>query len=297
MFQTVMIADDSMPMHALIKAQFCAEHLRFHSVYDGTAAVSLAGSLQPDLILLDLDMPKMDGFEACRRIKADPATAAIPVMFLSADSRAADKLLALSLGAFDYIEKPFKAERLRARLRSTLEAAAVSKEKKLIDPAARFWSRSYFDAQLREQFFLAQLGSRAITCVATAIDQIAFINGRYGTAIANQVVRKVASVLSDRGGSDATTCCLPARRFATILRRHDRFQASLLAEKLRSHLEQTLVLEGGLQLKLTCSFGVCDSLVATSMTLFARASEVLDRAADRGGNCVAIARAAARVLV
>jgi len=64
MFQTVMIADDSMPMHALIKAQLCAEHLRFHSVYDGTAAVSLAASLQPDLILLDLDMPKMDGFEA-----------------------------------------------------------------------------------------------------------------------------------------------------------------------------------------------------------------------------------------
>jgi diguanylate cyclase (GGDEF)-like protein len=294
MFETVMIADDSIPMHALIKAHFRADHLSFHSVYDGAAAVTLAASLQPDLILLDLDMPQMDGFEACRRMKGDPATAAIPVMFLSANSVAADKQKALLLGAFDYVAKPFKAEQLRARVHSTLQGVPNLKETTLLDPLTGLWNRSYFEVQLKRQFCLAQFRSQALACLVTAIDQIGVINVRYGSAVANQAVRQVAGVLSKHVGMDATLCGLPGRRFATLLRCQDRFEASLLAERLRGHLDQTLVLEDGLQLKVTCSFGVCDNLVATPTTLFARASEVLNRAADRGGNCVAVARAGAK---
>jgi diguanylate cyclase (GGDEF)-like protein len=291
MLQTVMIADDSMPLHALIKAQFSADHLSFHSVYDGAAAVSLAAALRPDLILLDIDMPDMDGFEACRRIKADPSTASIPLMFLSADSLPADKQKALALGAFDYIEKPFKPEQLRQRVRSTLKAVPVSSYKSLVDPLTGLWNRAYLDVQLKEQYVLSTLASQALACVLTEIDQLGTIGVRYGGIVANQVIRKVASVLSSNGGMYATTCHLANHRFATLLRQNDRFQAGHQAERLRGSLQQKLVLDGGVQLNVTCSFGVCDSLIASAMSLFERTEQVLDRAIDRGGNCVAVARA------
>ncbi len=290
MLQTVMIADDSLPLHALIKAQLFSDHLRFHSVYDGAAAVALAAELRPDLILLDIDMPDMDGFEACRRIKADPSTASIPLMFLSAESLPAEKQRALALGAFAYIQKPFKPGQLRDQVRSSLQAVPVSKEQDLVDPLTGLWNGDYFDVQLREQYVLAQLAGEPMSCVVTAIDQIGAINANSGTVIANQVVRKVATVLSSNGGMFATTCCLTNHRFATILRRSDRFAASRHAEKLRSQLEQQLILEGAAPVDVTCSFGICDNAVASAMLLFDRAVQVLNRATERGGNCISVAR-------
>jgi diguanylate cyclase (GGDEF)-like protein len=244
--------------------------------------------------LLDIDMPNMDGLEACRRIKADPATASIPLLFLSADSLAGDKQKALALGALDYLQKPFRPEQLRSRVRSTLQPVPLSGDKNLVDMLTGLWNKKYFDAELKEQFVLAQLASQPLACFVTEIDQLSLINFRYGTAVANQVIRRVAGVLSSNGGTYATTCCLATRRFATLLRHNNRFDASRQADKLRKVLAQKLVLAGNVEVKVTCSFGVCDNQIASAETLFSRADNVLDRAANRGGNCVAVARAPAK---
>jgi diguanylate cyclase (GGDEF)-like protein len=167
----------------------------------------------------------------------------------------------------------------------------ISKDRALVDPLTGLWNGAHFDVQLKEQFVLGKLASEPIACIITQIDQLGVINVRHGSVIANQVIRKVAGVLSSHGGMYATTCCLPNRRFATLLRRNDRFAASRHAENLRNHLEQKLILDGGVQVDVTCSFGVCDSLIASATTLFDRAETALDRAANRGGNCVAVARA------
>ena len=293
MLQTVMIADDSMPLHTLIRAQFHADHLSFHSVYDGAAAVSLAASLRPDLILLDIEMPNMDGYEACRRIKENPATASIPLLFLSANSFAADRERALKLGAFDYIKKPFRPDQLRSRVRSRLQALPVSTDGTLVDPLTGLWNQAYFAVQLTEQYAMTQLGSRSLACVLSEIDQLAVIHFRFGPAVANQVVRKVARLLSGGCQSDTTLCCLPNRRFASLIRNSDRFEAARRAEKTRILLQQKLVLQGGPEMSVTCSFGICDNLIASARALSDRAADVLDRAAKRGGNCVAVARAPA----
>jgi diguanylate cyclase (GGDEF)-like protein len=293
MLQTVMIADDSMPLHTLIRAQFRADRLSFHSVYDGEEAVSLAASLRPDLILMDIEMPNMDGFEACRRIKVNPVTASIPILFLSANSFAADRELAFDLGAFDYIKKPFRPERLRACVRSKLQAVPVSADGTLVDPLTGLWNHAYFEVQLTEQYALAQLGSRSLACILTEIDQLGVINFRFGPAVANQVVRKVARLLSGDCGGDTTLCCLPNHRFASLIRNSDRFGATRRAERMKNILQQKLVLEGAPEMNITCSFGICDNLIASAMALSDRAADVLDRAANRGGNCVAVARASA----
>ena len=95
---------------------------------NGETALTIAEKAKPDLILLDIMMPGIDGFEVCRRLKADPATAPIPVIFLSALDETADKVKGLQLGAVDYVSKPVQAEEVTARVNTHLTIHRLSRE-------------------------------------------------------------------------------------------------------------------------------------------------------------------------
>ena len=87
---------------------------------DGLSAISVAQAEQPDLILMDVMMPACDGYEACRRLKADPETAEIPVIMLTAKTQAAEQKTGHDAGAADYINKPFTPKDLVAQVREFL---------------------------------------------------------------------------------------------------------------------------------------------------------------------------------
>jgi sigma-B regulation protein RsbU (phosphoserine phosphatase) len=95
---------------------------------NGEAALNIVKKSRPDLILLDIMMPGIDGFEVCRRLKADPATQGIPVIFLSALDETADKVKGLQLGAVDYVSKPFQAEEVIARVNTHLTLHRLGRE-------------------------------------------------------------------------------------------------------------------------------------------------------------------------
>ena len=95
---------------------------------NGETALTIAQKTQPDLILLDIMMPGIDGFEVCRRLKADPVTSPIPVIFLSALDETADKVKGLQLGAVDYVSKPFQAEEVIARVNTHLTIHRLGRE-------------------------------------------------------------------------------------------------------------------------------------------------------------------------
>src|SRR4051812_28647070 len=118
--QRVLIIDDSDSIHALVRARLKDEPVELLNAADGTAGLELARAKMPDLILLDVDMPDPDGFEVCRRLKADAATRDIPVIFLTGASSTEQKLKGLELGAIDYIIKPFDPAELRARVKTSL---------------------------------------------------------------------------------------------------------------------------------------------------------------------------------
>ena len=95
---------------------------------NGETALAITRKTKPDLILLDIMMPGIDGFEVCRRLKADPATSPIPVIFLSALDETADKVKGLQLGAVDYVSKPFQAEEVIARVNTHLTIHRLNRE-------------------------------------------------------------------------------------------------------------------------------------------------------------------------
>lgn len=117
MMKRVMVVDDEPDIVELIRYNLSREGYEVITARNGREALEKASSL-PDLVILDLMMPVMDGLEACKRLKADPRTARIPVLFLTARSGEVDEVIGLEMGADDYIQKPITPRKLAARVKA-----------------------------------------------------------------------------------------------------------------------------------------------------------------------------------
>ena len=118
--QTVLVVDDAVENIDVIVG-LLKDHYRVKAAVNGVKALKIIESKPPDLILLDIMMPEMDGYEVITRIKATPATASIPVIFLTGKSDASDETKGFELGAVDYISKPFNPSVVKARVDTQME--------------------------------------------------------------------------------------------------------------------------------------------------------------------------------
>lgn len=119
MKKRVLVVDDEQDIVDLLSYNLTKEGYDVVSAFNGEQALERAAG-GVDLVLLDLMMPVLDGFETCRRLKADPATASVPVIFLTARSGEVDEILGLELGADDFITKPISPRKVVARVRAAL---------------------------------------------------------------------------------------------------------------------------------------------------------------------------------
>lgn len=117
---TILVVDDSNLLRGILREELEAEGFDVQLAEDGPRALQMARDLRPDLLLLDVGLPEIDGYEVCRRLKGDIATADIPVLILSALNELKDKLAGFEAGCDDYLTKPFFTKELVARLRTTL---------------------------------------------------------------------------------------------------------------------------------------------------------------------------------
>jgi adenylate cyclase len=123
---TILVIDDGPETLRLLTATLVDEGYEVCRSVDGSFALGRIHDIQPDLILLDVMMPGLDGYQICERLKADPTTSAIPVIFLSAVDQAQDKVKGFDLGAVDYITKPFQIEEVLARVAYQLRGQSPS---------------------------------------------------------------------------------------------------------------------------------------------------------------------------
>jgi len=124
--QRVLIVEDEPDIRDLLVFHLEREGYHVTKSRDGAEAVRLARGATPDLVLLDLMLPEMDGLEVCRRLRQDPVTRAIPIVMLTARGDEVDRVLGLEMGADDYVVKPFSPRELVARIRAVLRRARPS---------------------------------------------------------------------------------------------------------------------------------------------------------------------------
>jgi putative two-component system response regulator len=158
---SVMIVDDTLENLRLLESMLHDKGYQVFAFPNGEMALKAAAKNVPDLILLDIMMPGMDGFEVCGRLKADPKLAEVPVIFLSALSEVADKVKAFHFGGVDYITKPFQFEEVDARVSTHLNLRALQEAleshnlrlQELVDAQVKEIS----DSQMATIFALAKL--------------------------------------------------------------------------------------------------------------------------------------------
>ncbi len=121
--KTILVVEDEKPIAEILKVNLVKNGYKVLNAFDGDEAVNLALTTQPDLILLDVMLPKQDGFSVCKKVRETMST---PIIMLTARAEEVDKVLGLELGADDYITKPFSLRELMARVKANLRRSSIA---------------------------------------------------------------------------------------------------------------------------------------------------------------------------
>lgn len=219
--QTVLAIDD-MPANLKLLGEILAPEYRFLVATSGAQGLELAVSKQPDLILLDVMMPEMDGYEVCSQLKANPLTQSIPVIFITALKEETDEEKGLEIGAIDYVTKPFSPSIVRIRVRNHLELKKyrdLLENQAVTDGLTGVANRRQFDKWLDREWRLSIRRQSPISLILGDIDCFKLFNDHYGHPEGDECLRAVAKALNSglrrpsellaRYGGEEFACILP----------------------------------------------------------------------------------------
>jgi diguanylate cyclase (GGDEF)-like protein len=289
MKQQILLIDDSDNIHTLVKSLLAEEPVEIHSAFDAQYGLELAASLRPDLILLDVEMPDENGYEACRRLKADSDTASIPIIFLTALATTAEVVRGLNLGAVDYIAKPFKLSEMLSRVRAALRTSHIIRlleEKALIDAVTGIGNRALFKDRFKAEVALRVKSGNPLSCIALDVDQFKFINDTYGQPFGDYVLHGIGVALTEVCRVEDVPCRIEGERFVVLSPYTGIEEALALAEKMRVAVENIPFTRDDKALAVTCTFGVAQALHPYDRSLPQRAEQALDRSKNGGFNRV-----------
>jgi DNA-binding response OmpR family regulator len=195
MSERILVADDDRDIGRFVELNLTLEGFDVELVHDGAEALRRATANPPDLIVLDVMMPVMDGVEVVRRLRAQAATAAVPVVMLTAKSLSADKVVGLTAGADDYIVKPFDTLELVARVRTTLRRTA---DNRAVSPLTGLPGNHRIDIEIASR---AALGKPYAVCHVD-LDEFKSFNDAYGFLRGDELLLALSQCLLDVAGDE-----------------------------------------------------------------------------------------------
>lgn len=292
----VLVAEDSGLQRARCADLLRAEGLEVHEAADGRVALDLCRIMRPDLLILDLGLPRLSGEEVLARLRADRRIGATPVLVLTADGRDQTAMAALDGGATDFVVKPARPGELLARvrraLREKLEADQLRERNRILAEAAQIDAltglpnRRASAEALAEAAARAQTGSRPLAVALVDVDHFKAINDRYGHTTGDHVLCAVAGRLRDQVRPVDTLGRWGGEEFIAVLPDAGPDIAAAAAEALRdASAAQAVTLEPE-PVKVTVSVGwACGSEIAPER-LIELADIALYDAKAGGRNCV-----------
>ncbi|CAN5787495.1 diguanylate cyclase [soil metagenome] len=287
----ILVVDDHEDNIEVLKVRLESWGYQTASAYNGADALKYVESTPPDLILLDVMMPEMDGNEVARRIKGNAALPFIPIIMQTALDSTDSKVEGLEAGADDYITKPIDFAELKARLRSMLrikrlQEALEEREKELLEVNQRLTYMSQTDAltgldnrrhlneRIDEMFSHAKRLNEPFSLVMCDLDKFKSVNDTYGHQAGDEVLKQLSAILKDEAREIDRVGRYGGEEFMLLLPGTVLDAAVTFAERVRKRIEgHTFTFPGG-TLTRTASFGVagwphpkieqCDDLVRTA---------------------------------
>jgi diguanylate cyclase (GGDEF)-like protein len=220
--KSVILVVDDAPTNIKILHRLLAPEHEVLCATNGAEALEIAARVRPDLILLDILMPEMDGYEVIRRLRADPGTTQIPVIFVTAMGEEADEEVGLTLGAVDYIAKPYRPLVVQARVRTHLELKRhrdLLAELACIDGLTGLYNRRHLDDTGAIEVQRAIRSGEPLSLILIDVDHFKAYNDHYGHLAGDECLRQIATALRDtlkrstdlafRYGGEEMACLLP----------------------------------------------------------------------------------------
>lgn len=186
--ELILVVDDDMDIARFVEWNLTMEGFDVVTAHDGLSALDLAARARPDLVILDVMMPEMDGVEVTRRLRADATTSALPIIMLTAKGQTVDKVLGLTAGADDYVLKPFEPLELIARVRGTLRRTQEFRD---LSPLTGLPGNNRI---LREIGDRMRRGEDFAVCYCD-IDGFKAVNDAYGFARGDEFIATLARTL------------------------------------------------------------------------------------------------------
>jgi len=225
----LLVVDDQ-PINIQVMHQIFAPQYQMFMATSGSQALEFCHKTPPDLILLDVVMPGMDGFEVCQSLKADPDTQDIPVIFVTAHTDAQQETRGLDVGAVDFISKPVNPAVVRARVKTqiTLKHQSDLMHKLVfLDGLTGVFNRRFFDQQLAAEVARSHRHGTPLALIMLDVDFFKRFNDRYGHQAGDDCLRLIAQTLKEclrrpsdlvaRYGGEEFACILPDTAFSNAM--------------------------------------------------------------------------------
>lgn len=262
----VLVADDEQAILDLLRRRLEALGCVVSVLPGGTRVVEAARAHMPDLILLDVMMPDLDGFAVCQALKADETVRDIPVIMMTAQSETDSRIKGLELGAHDYVAKPFETAELVARIRAALRVKQLQDDLKeankrlerlaTSDPLTDLPNRRRFD----EEFFLVVERSRRtgepLSVMMIDLDRFKHINDTYGHQAGDDALRQLGRLLNGRRRITDLVARYGGEEFVWVLPGARAEGAVQVGERLRREVEAMALSTSQGPLGLTVSIGI-----------------------------------------
>jgi two-component system cell cycle response regulator len=296
---TILVVDDSTAIRRIISRTLAETGYRVVEAPDGRAALEACRTERPDLVLLDVDMPVMDGHTTLREMRADPDLEAVPVFFLTAHTDGADVAAGLELGAQDYLRKPCEPAELTARVGRALKAKAREdalarhardmNELSTTDALTGIGNRRRMKATIDE--LSATHGPDAVVAVIMVdVDHFKAVNDTFGHAVGDIVLRIVSARLRDNIDDPVVLARWGGEEFLVAGVGLDEADARAVAEHLRQVVSATPVATGIDQtIAVTVSVGCAMGALAEFPAALEEADKALYEAKRGGRNRVVMA--------
>lgn len=286
--QKILIIDDNIE-NIKVAANFIKnDEVIIWTAINGKTGLELAKEKIPDLILLDINMPEMDGFEVCRELKKEENTKEIPVIFMTAKNDDESIERAFETGAVDYIVKPIKKTEINARVKTHLKLAQIIKELEkaaYTDGLTKLYNHKkifeFLDIEIQKE----KRYKNSFSIMMADIDFFKKVNDSYGHQSGDVVLEKVSNIIKDTIRDTDIAGRYGGEEFLIIFPEISEVDAVNAAERIRKNIE-SLIFEN--EIKITISGGVVQYKGETALELIEKADIKLYSAKEKGRNRIEV---------